>query len=37
MQHAVEGYNNMPPLGYCQACEREDLRALIKLMSAGRS
>jgi len=35
LRHAVEGYNNMPPLGYCQACEREDLRALIKLMSAG--
>lgn len=37
LQHAIEGYNNMPPLGYCQACEREDLRALIKLMSAGGS
>jgi len=23
----------MPPLGYCMACERDDLRALIKLMS----
>lgn len=33
LTHTIEGYNNMPPLGYCMACEREDLRALIKLMA----
>ena len=35
LAHTVEGYNDMPPLGYCMACEREDLRALIRLMVAG--
>jgi len=33
LKHAIEGFNRMPPLGYCMACERDDLRALIKLMS----
>ena len=33
LTHTIEGYNNMPPLGYCMACERDDLRALIKLMA----
>lgn len=35
LQHAIEGYRNMPPLGYCQDCERGDFRALIELMSRG--
>jgi cytochrome c5 len=33
--HTIEGYNNMPPLGYCMDCEREDLHRLIRFMSAG--
>ena len=33
LTHTIEGFNNMPPLGYCMACERDDLRALIKLMA----
>ncbi len=34
LTHTIEGFNNMPPLGYCMSCEREDLRAMIKLMAA---
>lgn len=32
LAHTIDGFNNMPPLGYCMACERDDLRALINLM-----
>jgi cytochrome c5 len=35
MQHTIEGLNNMPPLGYCMDCEREDLRAFIRFMATG--
>lgn len=35
LAHTVEGYNDMPPLGYCMACEREDFRALIRFMAGG--
>ena len=33
LQHTVEGYNNMPPLGYCMDCERGDFVALIRFMA----
>lgn len=33
LQHTLEGYNNMPPLGYCMACERDDFVALINFMA----
>ncbi|MEQ9450767.1 MAG: c-type cytochrome [Pseudomonadales bacterium] len=33
LQHTLEGFNDMPPLGYCMACEREDFIALIEFMS----
>jgi cytochrome c5 len=33
MMHAVEGFNNMPPLGYCMSCEREDFAVMIDFMS----
>ena len=33
LTHTIEGFNNMPPLGYCMACERDDLLALIRLMA----
>ncbi|MDZ7669482.1 MAG: c-type cytochrome [Gammaproteobacteria bacterium] len=33
LQHTVEGFNNMPPLGYCMSCEAEDFRALIDFMT----
>ena len=32
LKHTIEGYNNMPPLGYCMSCEEEDFVALIDLM-----
>ena len=35
LARTVEGYNDMPPLGYCMACEREDFRALIRFMATG--
>jgi cytochrome c5 len=34
LTHAIEGFQNMPPLGYCMACTRDDLAALIRFMSA---
>ncbi len=33
LAHTVEGFNNMPPLGYCMDCEEQDLRALIRFMA----
>lgn len=36
LRHALEGFNNMPPLGYCQACEENDMRALIRFLATGR-
>ena len=33
LQHTIEGFNNMPPLGYCMACEEDDLVALINFMA----
>lgn len=35
LARTIEGYNDMPPLGYCMSCEREDFRALIGLMAGG--
>jgi cytochrome c5 len=35
LAHTIEGFNNMPPLGYCMDCEREDLRAYIHFMASG--
>ncbi len=35
LTHTVEGFNNMPPLGYCMDCERSDFVTLIKFMSSG--
>lgn len=35
LEHAINGFNNMPPLGYCQDCEREDLRAYTHFMASG--
>lgn len=34
LKHTVEGLNNMPPLGYCMACERDDLVTMIDFMTA---
>ena len=32
LRHTVEGFNSMPPLGYCMACETEDFIAMIRFM-----
>jgi cytochrome c5 len=32
LQHTLEGFNDMPPLGYCMSCERDDFVALIEFM-----
>lgn len=36
LNHTVEGFNRMPPLGYCMDCEAQDYAAMINLM-AGRN
>jgi cytochrome c5 len=35
LRHTVDGFNSMPPLGYCMACETEDFTAMIRFMSKG--
>ena len=37
LAHTLEGFNQMPPLGYCMACERKDFVALIEMMTSGMS
>lgn len=36
LAHTVAGYNSMPPLGYCMACERSDFEAMIRFMAEVR-
>jgi cytochrome c5 len=33
LKHVVEGIGGMPPLGYCSACDEQDLRELIYLIT----
>lgn len=33
MEHTLDGYNQMPPLGYCMDCTRTDFAILIEFMS----
>jgi cytochrome c5 len=33
MRNVLEGFNSMPPLGYCMACDIDDFRALIAFMA----
>lgn len=35
LTHTIEGYNNMPPLGYCMDCDRGDFLELIRFMASG--
>jgi cytochrome c5 len=35
LTHSLEGYNRMPPLGYCMSCETEDFLAMIDFMAGG--
>src|SRR5215470_13883434 len=34
LDHAINGFGNMPPLGYCMDCERAELRAYIRFMAS---
>ncbi|MGE0624015.1 MAG: cytochrome c5 family protein [Pseudomonadales bacterium] len=36
LAHTLEGFNNMPPLGYCMDCEADDFRTLIRFMGGER-
>ena len=33
LRHTVEGFNMMPPLGYCMACEARDFELMIEFMA----
>ena len=33
LEHTLNGFNSMPPLGYCMACEVDDFRAMIAYMA----
>ena len=33
LNNVVKGFNSMPPLGYCMACEIPDFRAMIAYMA----
>jgi len=33
LRHTIEGFNKMPPLGYCMSCEEADFRVLIDFMA----
>ena len=33
LMNVVNGLRGMPPLGYCSACDEQDLRALIRFMA----
>lgn len=37
LKHTLEGLNDMPPLGYCMACEVQDFEIMIRFMAAQRS
>ena len=32
LAHTLEGFNSMPPLGYCMSCDTEDFSAMIDFM-----
>lgn len=33
LSHTLEGFNNMPPLGYCMSCEISDFSSMIDFMT----
>jgi len=35
LEHTIDGYRDMPPLGTCSFCTERDFRGLIALMVAG--
>ena len=36
LAHTLDGYNKMPPLGYCMDCEMSDFAAMINMMSGDK-
>jgi cytochrome c5 len=32
LKHTIEGFNNMPPLGYCMDCEEDSFLEIIRFM-----
>ncbi|MEZ5561063.1 MAG: c-type cytochrome [Pseudomonadales bacterium] len=34
LTHTLQGFNDMPPLGYCMSCERADFVAMIEFMGS---
>jgi len=36
IEHAIDGYKGMPPMGMCPQCSEEDFTALIEYMSGSR-
>lgn len=37
LTHTIEGFNDMPPLGYCMSCERGDFIAMIDFMAGSET
>jgi cytochrome c5 len=35
LEHSINGYQGMPPMGMCFDCEEENFRALIAFMATG--
>ena len=33
LNNVINGFNSMPPLGYCMSCETSDFRAMIEYMA----
>jgi cytochrome c5 len=33
LRHVIEGFQGMPPLGYCSACNEQDFRAMVRVMA----
>ncbi|KFF33545.1 cytochrome C [Pseudomonas aeruginosa VRFPA01] len=36
LDHSINGYKGMPPMGMCMQCSEEQFRALIEFMSAAQ-
>jgi cytochrome c5 len=33
LRHVIEGFQGMPPLGYCSACNEQDFRVMVRAMA----
>jgi len=36
LSHTIAGFKDMPPLGYCMSCDRQDFESLIDFMAGER-